>query len=102
MDDSPTNKDSLVNVMEKDKRRTEQVTLVIRKTAMGSATSRLCASSTPTLTLNDICQRMRCLVACCGSQVHIDVRDATEEYEEGNEEDEYQRSHESFTRETVL
>ena len=69
---------------------------------MGSATSRLCASSTPTLALNDICQRMRCLVACCGGQVHIDVRDATEEQEEGDEEEEYQRSHESFTRETVL
>ena len=57
--------------MEKDKRWTEQVTFVICKTTMGSATSRLCASSTPTLALNDICQRMRCLVACCGSQVHI-------------------------------
>ena len=71
---------------------------------MGSATSRLCASSTPTLALNDICQRMRCLVACCGSQVHIDLRDATEEHEEGNQEEqeEYQPAHESFIRETVL
>ena len=74
--------------MEKDKRWMEQVTFVICKTTMmGSATSRLCASSTPTLALNDICQRIRCLVACCGSQVHIDLRDATEEHEEGNQEE---------------
>ena len=69
---------------------------------MGSATSRLCASSTPTQALNDICQRMRCLVARCAGQVHIDLRDATEEHKEGNEEEEYNPSHESFTRETVL
>ena len=75
--------------MEKDKRWMEQVTFVICKTTMGSATSRLCASSTPTLALNDICQRMRC---------------ATEEHEEGNQEEqeEYQPAHESFIRETVL
>ena len=54
VDDSTNNKGSLANVMEKDKRRTEQVTFVICKTAMGSATSRLCASSTPTLALNDM------------------------------------------------
>ena len=89
MDDSTNNKDSLANVKEKDKRQTENVTLVIRKTTMGSATSRVCASSTPTLALNDICQRMRCSVACCGGQVHIDIRDATEEHDEGNEEEEY-------------
>ena len=79
---------------------------------MGSATSRLCASSTPTLALNDICQRMRCLVACCGSQVHIDVRDAPEEHEEGNQEEqeegnqeeqeEYRPAQESCIRETVV
>ena len=102
MDDSTNNNGSLANVKEKDKRRTEQVTFVIRKTIMGSATSRLCASSTPTLALNDACQRMRCLVACCGSQTHIDLRDATEEHEKGDEEEEYHASHESFTRETVL
>ena len=94
----------MANVVEKDKRWMEQVTFVICKTTMGSATSRLCASSTPTLALNDICQRMRCLVACCGSQVHIDLRDATEEHEEGNQEEQedYQPAHESFIRETVL
>ena len=85
-------------------RQIMKVTFVICKTTMGSATSRLCASSTPTLALNDICQRMRCLVACCDSQVHIDLRDATEEHEEGNQEEqeEYQPAHESFIRETVL
>ena len=69
---------------------------------MGSPTSHLCASSTPTLALNDICQRMRCLVACCGGQVHIELRDVTEEHGEGNKEEEYHPSHESSTRETVL
>ena len=89
VDDSTDNKISLANVIEKDKRRTEKPTFVICKTPMGSATSRLCASSTPTLALNDICQRMHCLVACCGSQVHIDLREATEENEERNKEEEY-------------
>ena len=48
---------------------------------------------------------MRCLVACCGSQVHVDLRDAPEENEQGNqeeEEEEYQPTPESFIRETVL
>ena len=104
MDDSSNNESFLANVMEKDKRWMEQVTFVICKITMGSATSRLCASSTPTLALNDICQRMRCLVACCGSQVHVDLRDAPEENEQGNqeEEEEYQPTPESFIRETVL
>ena len=90
--------------MEKNKRWMEQVTFVICKITMGSATSHLCASSTPTLVLNDICQRMRCLVACCGSQVHVDLRDVPEENEQGNqeEEEEYQPTPESFIRETVL
>ena len=53
---------------------------------MGSAASRLCASSTPTLALNDTCQRMRCLVACCGGEIHIDERDGPDvpEEEEGD------------------
>jgi len=72
---------------------------------MGSVTSRLCGDSAPTLALSDICQRMRCLVACCGSQVHIDFRDAADEYqkdtsEEGQEEE--QQSEEPAFRETVL
>ena len=70
---------------------------------MGSATSRLCASSTPTLALNDIFQRMRCLVACCGSKVHVDLRDPTEESKQDyQEEEEYKPTQESFIRETVL
>ena len=48
---------------------------------MGGVTSRLCGNSSPTLALSDICQRMRCLVACCGSEVHIDLRDASDEYQ---------------------
>ena len=42
---------------------------------MGSAASRVRGSSSPTVSLSDICQRMRCLVACCGSEVHIELKD---------------------------
>ena len=49
---------------------------------------------------------MRCLVACCGSQIHVDLRNATEQNEKGNqeeeEEEEYQPTKELFIRETVL
>ena len=69
---------------------------------MGGVTSRLCGSSTPTLALSDICQRMRCLVACCGSEVHIDFRDVPEEKEADNQEEEDQQSEEPSIRETVL
>lgn len=47
---------------------------------MGGVTSRLCENSSPTLALSDIYQRMRCLVAYYGSEVHIDLRDASDEY----------------------
>ena len=75
---------------------------------MGSVTSRLCDTSTPTFALSDVCQSLRCLVACCGSQVLIDLRDATKEYqkqtsnEEGEEDEEEQEPEESTFRETVL
>ena len=75
---------------------------------MGSVTSRLCASSAPTFALSDICQSSRSLVACCGSQVVIDLRDATEEYQnqtsqkEHEEEKEEQEPEEPTFRETVL
>ena len=65
---------------------------------MGSVTSRLCDTSTPTFALSDVYQSLRCFVACCGSQVLIDLRDTTEEYqkqtstEEDEEEEEEQES----------
>lgn len=66
---------------------------------MGGVTSRLCGNSSPTI------QRMRCLVACCGSEVHIDLRDASDEYQkeapEEHEEEEQQPEEPTF-RETVL
>lgn len=71
---------SRLMVWEKDKRRTEPVTFVICNTTMGSATNRLCAILTPTLVLNDTCQRMRCLVACCGSQVIWSMRTTIRAY----------------------
>ena len=85
-----------------------QTLLIISIQVMGSVTSRLCDRSTPTFALSDVCQSLRCLVACCGSQVLIDLRDATEEYqkqtsnEEDEEEDEEQEPKESTFRETVL
>ena len=46
-----------------------------------------------------------CLVACCGSEVHIDLRDASDEYQkeapEEHEEKEQQPEEPTF-RETVL
>ena len=77
---------------------------------MGNVTSRLCANSTPTVALSDMCQRMRCLVACCGSEVHIGLRDPTDEYqydtpeqeEEEEEEDDDEQPDEPTFREAVL
>ena len=48
---------------------------------MGSAASCVCETSSPTVSLSDICQRMRCLVACCGSEVHIDLKDVTDSHD---------------------
>ena len=69
---------------------------------MGSAASRLCESSTPIVSLSDICQRMRCLVACCGVEVHIELKDGIDNHEEKNtkKEDDPQ-SDEPTIRETV-
>ena len=75
---------------------------------MGGVASRLCANSIPTLALSDMCQRMRGLVACCGSEVHIDLRDASDEYQKNSPEQQEEESlkHsqeiESNFRETVL
>ena len=41
---------------------------------MGSAGSRLWGDSASTFDLSDICERMPCLVACCGSEVHIELK----------------------------
>ena len=72
---------------------------------MGGVTSRLCGNSSPTLAFSDICQRMRCLVGRCGSEVHIDLRDASDECQkeapEEHEEEEQQPEEPNF-RETVL
>ena len=66
---------------------------------MGGVTSRLCGNSSPAI------QRMRCLVACCGGEVHIDLRDASDENQkeapEEHEEEEQQPEEPTF-RETVL
>ena len=79
---------------------------------MSSQTVLLRTTLTRTIVLyfmiSDVCQSLRCLVACCGSQVLIDLRDAIEEYqkqtsnEEDEEEEEEQEPKESTFRETVL
>ena len=106
VDDWTHFKISMVIVMARDKRLMDQVTFIICKTTMGNVASRLCTSSTPTLALSDICQKTRCLVACCGSEVHIDLRDATDEYQkqtcEEREKKEERKPEEPTFRETVL
>ena len=43
---------------------------------MGSLLSKACSGSTPPLlSLNDTCQRLRCLMACCGGEVNVLSRD---------------------------
>ena len=54
---------------------------------MGNAASRLCGDSAPTFSLSDVYERMRCLVACCGSEVHIELRDETDNNDEQNAKD---------------
>ena len=41
---------------------------------MGSARSRLWGDSASTFSLSDICERMLCLIACCGSEGHIELK----------------------------
>ena len=41
-----------------------------------------------------ICQRMRCLVACCGSEVHIELKDVTDFYTEENAKEEEKEENE--------
>ena len=73
---------------------------------MGSAASRVCGSSSPTVPLIDLRQRMPCLVLCCGSEVHIELKDVTDIHVEENakeeEENEDPKSDESTITETVL
>ena len=71
----------LLVTFEKDEKCMPQVTCVICNTTMGNVTSRLCPSSTPLLSLKGL----KCLVACCGSEIHMDSRDGTNK-NEGEEE----------------
>ena len=41
---------------------------------MGIAGSRLRGDSASAFSLSDICDRMPCLVACCGSEEHIELK----------------------------
>ena len=50
---------------------------------------------------------MRCLVACCGSEVHIELKDVTDNHEEENAKEEEKenadpKSDEPTITETVL
>ena len=42
---------------------------------MGTFLSKVCGGSpNPLLSLNDTCQRLRCLMACCGGNVNVVTR----------------------------
>ncbi len=47
---------------------------------MGAIVSKVCGGqANPLLSLNDTCQRLRCLMACCGGNVNVVTRgDATD------------------------
>ena len=61
---------------------------------MGSLLSKACSgTTTPLLSLNDTCQRLRCLMACCGGEVNVvsrenDVVDNATQTENEEEEEE--------------
>ena len=39
---------------------------------MGACLSKVCSgSANPLVSLNDTCQRLRCLMACCGGNVNV-------------------------------
>ena len=43
---------------------------------MGAIVGKLCSGqANPLLSLNDTCQRLRCLMACCGGNVNVITRD---------------------------
>ena len=43
---------------------------------MGSIVGKVCSGqANPLLSLNDTCQRLRCLMACCGGNVNVVTRD---------------------------
>ena len=75
---------------------------------MGSLLSKACGGTTPPLlSLNDTCQRLRCLMACCGGKVNVlsrehDVTDAgiqTEnEEEEGKDKEDKEDEEDETTR----
>lgn len=69
---------------------------------MDRAASRLCGDSTPIFSLSDICKRMQFLVACCGSEVHIELRYQTDNHDEENAQEEHLQSDEPSVIETVL
>lgn len=62
----------------------------------------LCRDSAPTFYFSHVFKRMRCLVACCSSEVDIELRDETNNYDEENAQEEDLQSGEPSVRETVL
>ena len=62
---------------------------------MGSILAKLCSGQTnPLLSLNETCQRLRCLMACCGGNVNVitrgdaDVTDAGVQTDDDNDDEE--------------
>ena len=51
---------------------------------MGSMFGKLCSGqANPLLSLNETCQRLRCLMACCGGNVNVIMRGDADFMDEG-------------------
>ena len=69
---------------------------------MGAIVSKLCSGpSNPILSLNDTCQRLRCLMACCGGNVNVITRDdATDVTDAGVQTDDDDKTTQETEEET--
>ena len=61
----------------------------IGRVVMGAFLRKVCSGPTnPLLSLNDTCQRLRCLMACCGGSVNVTTRgDGTDAAVQTDEEE---------------
>ena len=65
-------------------------------TKMGSILGKLCSGqANPLLSLNETCQRLRCLMACCGGNVNVITRsnaDVTDASVQTNDDETYKKT----------
>ena len=63
---------------------------------MGSILGKLCSGqANPLLSLNETCQRLRCLMACCGGNVNVITRsnaDVTDASVQTNDDETYKKT----------